>query len=576
MIRDVLVIFKTHLDIGFCDLAENVVKQYLETFIPAAIKRGYELKDTDTPYIWTVGSWLIHEALKSDTDGSVAQAVQDGIITWHGLPFTSFTETMSKELFRYGLSLSQQLDRRFGKKTLAAKMSDVPGHTKAMIPFMAEAGIEFLHLGVNPAYSLPPIPPLCRWKNGKEEILLMYQSDYGNTMEADDFVITFGFTHDNTGPQSVEEIQQLYRDLRTKYPGATVRAATLNDAAVKLRAIKETLPVVTGEIGDLWIQNAGTDPKKVSLYRQLLRHIEKDGITSDLSDNLLLIPEHTWGGFEFMFPDFQSYLLSDFEKVPQKEKALYEQSWQEQRSYIDKAQAVLGTHYIYDVKEPDITAMNEMDVPPLAFEVSWQLFDRKDYKRFIQQYIKKEMQQVEWVWQDNTKFKLPDYNGGVYPAYPQKAYTDGTKTVVQLTFDENIAQTQGLPKLYAILQGNTIEIRWFGQKANRLPQAYWFKWKGLQEKNWQIRKLGEWIDASDVIYSPLLSATDYGVRNAQVEIESLDAPLVAPYGRRLLDAKQPNDPQNMYFNLYNNIWGCNHPMWYQDDSHFRFVLHERQ
>lgn len=572
MIQDVLVIFKTHLDIGFCDLAEKVVKRYLDTFIPAAIKRGYELKSTDTPYIWTVGSWLIHEALKQDTRGTVEKAIRDGIIAWHGLPFTSFTETMSKELLEYGLSLSRSLDRRFGKTTVAAKMSDVPGHTKAMIPYLTQAGIEFLHLGVNPAYKLPPIPPLCRWRNGEEELTLMYQSDYGNTMEFEDFVITFGFTHDNTGPQSAEEIKKLYADLRAKYPGATVRAATLNDAAIKLRAVKETLPVVTGEIGDLWIQNAGTDPKKVSLYRDLLRHIEREGIPGDLSDSLLLIPEHTWGGFEFMFPDFTNYLLKDFEKVPQAEKALYEQSWQEQRDYVDKAQKVLGTQYTYDVIKPNVAAMEEIPLPPLPFEVSWQLFDRKDYERFISQYMKEEMQQVEWVRQDNTKFMLPDYDGGIYPAHPRKAYTDGTATVVQLRFDEDIAGAQGLPELYAVLQANTIEIRWFGQVANRLPQAYWLKVKGQKEKNWQIRKLGQWIDADDVIYSPLLAATDYGVRNGQVEIESVDAPLVAPYGRRLLDAKGPGDPQDMYFNLYNNIWGCNHPMWYDDDSRFRFVI----
>ncbi len=576
MVKDVLVIFKTHLDIGFCDLAQSVVDSYLQKFIPNAIRRGYELKSTDTPYIWTVGSWLIYEALKNDVDGAVERAIQDGIITWHGLPFTSFTESMSKELFAYGLSLSDRLDRRFGKTTIAAKMTDVPGHTKAMIPYLAKAGIEFLHLGVNPAYKLPPIPPLCRWQNGEDEIVLMYQSDYGNTMEFENFVITFGFTHDNKGPQSVEEIQAIYADLRAKYPYATVRAATLNDAALKLREIKHTLPVVTQEIGDLWIQNVGTDPKKVSLYRDLLRHIEKEGVQEEISDNLLLIPEHTWGGWEFMFPDYTNYFLKDFEKVPQTERALYEQSWQEKREYVDKAQQALYTNYTYLVEKPDVTAMAEIPVTALPFEVSWQLFDRCDYARFIKGYMKPEMQQVEWVWQDNTKFRLPDYQGGIFPAIPRKAYTDGKVTVVHLTFEEAVAQEQGLPELYAIWQDQRIELRWLGQKANRLPQAYWFKWKGLEESEWEIRKLGQWIKADEVLYSPLLAATDFGVRNRQVTIESLDAPLVAPYGRRLLDVKAPDDRQDLYINLYNNIWGCNHPMWYDDDSRFRFVIHKNK
>ena len=51
-----------------------MVNNYLTHFIPNAIKRGYELKDTDTPFIWTTGSWLINEALKTDSDGSVTKA----------------------------------------------------------------------------------------------------------------------------------------------------------------------------------------------------------------------------------------------------------------------------------------------------------------------------------------------------------------------------------------------------------------------------------------------------------------------------------------------------------------------
>ncbi len=576
MINDVLVIFKTHLDIGFCDLGHKVIRRYLEEFIPNAIERGYALKDTDTPYIWTVGSWLVYEALKRDTDGRVAQAIREGIIAWHGLPFTTFTESMNRQLFEYGLSLSQELDRRFGKTTIAAKMSDVPGHTKAMIPSMVNAGIEFLHLGVNPAYKLPPIPPLCRWQNGEDEIILMYQSDYGDTMVFDDFVITFGFTHDNTGPQTIEEIQALYARLREQYPHANIRAATLNDVAIKLREIKHTLPIVTKEIGDLWIQNVGTDPKKVGVYRDLLRHIERHGIQGDISDNLLLVPEHTWGGWEFMFPDFETYLLIDFEQVPREKKIPYEQSWQEKREYTTKACDALGIVAPYCVHRPDVSNMQEIPLPSLDFKVSWQLFDRNDYARFIRGYMKEEMQTVEWVWQDNTKFGLPNYQGGIFPAIPRRAYTDGVQTVIELTFEKQIAKEQGLPQLYAILQDNRIEIRWLGQKANRLPQAYWFKWLGLEEADWQIRKLGQWIAADDVLYSPLLAATDYGVRNKSVTIESLDATLVAPYGRRLLDVKAPKDPQDLYFNLYNNIWGCNHPMWYSDDSRFRFIVKPRK
>lgn len=59
MVQRVYLVFKTHLDIGFTDLGSSIVDKYLHSFIPNAIKRGYEMKNTKTPYVWTTGSWLI-------------------------------------------------------------------------------------------------------------------------------------------------------------------------------------------------------------------------------------------------------------------------------------------------------------------------------------------------------------------------------------------------------------------------------------------------------------------------------------------------------------------------------------
>lgn len=114
--KEVLILFKTHLDVGFTDYSESIIEKYLNTYIPNAIRVGYELKETDTPFIWTVGSWLINEALKRDADGSVERAVRDGILSWHALPFTTHTELMNTELFEYALDISESLDKRFGKK----------------------------------------------------------------------------------------------------------------------------------------------------------------------------------------------------------------------------------------------------------------------------------------------------------------------------------------------------------------------------------------------------------------------------------------------------------------------------
>ena len=89
-----------------------------------------------------------------------------------------------------------------------------------------------------------------------------------------------------------------------------------------------------------------------------------------------------------------------------------------------------------------------------------------------------------------------------------------------------------------------------------------------------MHKLGTWIRPNDVIGSPLIAAIDDGVRNAMTHIRTLDAALVAPYGRRLLQYQTDTSDltEDMYFNLYNNIWNTNFPMWYEDDAVFRFTL----
>ncbi len=575
MVKKVYLIFKTHLDIGFTDLGQNVVNTYLTRFIPEAIKRGYELKGTDTPYIWTTGSWLINEALKKD-DGTMDKAIKDGIISWHALPFTSFCETYSKELFEYALSLSESLDKAYGKKTIAAKMSDVPGHTKAIVPFLKKHGVEFLHLGINVAWPLPKTPPVFRWKNGEDEITVMYQDGYGADMVFEDFAVSFGFTNDNMGPQSAAAIKKIYADLKERYPDAEIKASTLNDIALAIRDIKDTLPVIENEIGDPWVQNAGTDPKKVSLYMELLRHIEKNGISGDISNTLLCVPEHTWGcDQKTWFPNYSDWYVEDFARTEgSQQRAYFESSWEEQREYVYKAQEILGTSYEYKVEKPDLTGFTETEIPEQSFELSWQLFDNDDYLRFMAKCLtpgnSDPIRAKLWATLDNIKFGLPPYKGGIYKALPQKAYKKDEKLIIELAFEKSIAEKHGLPSPWLIIEGNNVEVRWFGAKVNRLPQAYWFKVKG-KEESWQVRKIGQWIDPSDSLLNPELMATDYGVKNSTFEIQTLDTMLVAPYGRVMLD-KKATDKQDMYFNLYNNIWGCNQPMWYSDDSRFRFKI----
>ncbi len=159
------LVFKTHLDIGFTDYAANVVRKYHSQFIPQAIALAAQTRATGAHFRWTVGAWLIYDYLEqADSSGRrlMEDAIAAGDIVWHALPFTTHTELMDESLFRYGLSYAQRLDARFGRKTIAGKMTDVPGHTRAMVPLLHEAGVRLLHLGVNPVSAVPDVPPVFR------------------------------------------------------------------------------------------------------------------------------------------------------------------------------------------------------------------------------------------------------------------------------------------------------------------------------------------------------------------------------------------------------------------------------
>lgn len=393
MTKTLHVVFKTHLDIGFTDLAKEVVQQYLTDFIPRALQIGEEVPEQ---FVWTTGSWLIHfylnhpEVSESDKKRMV-RAIKRGTIKWHGLPVTFHSELMDQPLFEYGLSLSQNLDQAYGTRTVAAKLTDVPGHTIGIVPLMAKAGLKYLHIGVNASSALPNVPEMFLWRNQDgSELVVHYAQDYGETFirEGWDEMLYFAHSHDNAGPpKDSQEVIELMARLGEEHPEAVIVASSLDDFAEAAWEKRQTLPVIEEEIGDTWIHGVASDPKKIADYLSLLRLRDQwlaDGqwtVSSqeyqNFSEQLMLVAEHTWGGNGNVFlPDYTNYLIEDFQAArqrdvitfnhdrstmdfgdlmalistdiesevfrPKRSYGLYEESWQEQRDYLTAAVACLS------------------------------------------------------------------------------------------------------------------------------------------------------------------------------------------------------------------------------------------
>ena len=65
-IKRILVLFKTHLDVGFTDYAGSIMQKYRTTYIPNALRTARALREEGTGdrLIWTTGSFLIWDYLR--------------------------------------------------------------------------------------------------------------------------------------------------------------------------------------------------------------------------------------------------------------------------------------------------------------------------------------------------------------------------------------------------------------------------------------------------------------------------------------------------------------------------------
>lgn len=359
-VRTVHLVAKTHLDLGFTALAAEVEARYLGELFPRAIATAAALAERGGPerLVWSTGSWILHRAL-DDPDRAraavVADAVRRGHLAWHALPLTFHAELLDAPLVRSALGISAELDERFGRRTVAAKMTDVPGHTRALVPMLAEAGIRFLHLGVNPAWPVPDVPPVFRWRSpdGAEVVVAYQAGGYGGLVEVPGCPEVLAFLHagDNAGPPSVDEVVAAHAELGARFPGAEVRASTLDAFARALDGSGAVgqLTVVTAEIGDPWLFGAGSDPQKVAGYRSLLR--ARTSAAAELAPaeqravdrQLLLVAEHTWGlDQKEVLPSEPAWDAGALRSLRASAAGRrFEASWAEQRAYVDAAADLL-------------------------------------------------------------------------------------------------------------------------------------------------------------------------------------------------------------------------------------------
>lgn len=664
--KKVIVVSKTHLDLGFTDYAENIRQKYIDMFIPEAIDLAESVnKDGKKYFVWTTGSWILKEALNvPERKAKLEKAIREGNIAPHAMPFTTHTELLDEDSLDFGLSIVDGLDELRGRKTVAAKMTDVPGHTKGLVPYLAKHGIKLLHIGVNGASALVDVPPCFLWKNGDSEVVVIYSGAYGGAFKSDlvEEILYFDHTLDNHGAPSPEKVLAHFDEIQKQYPGYEITAGTMDDFADVIWEKRNELPVFEGEMGDSWIHGSTTDPYKSASLRTLIRLKNQwlaEGTLSrdsdeykNLADAILCIAEHTCGmDSKTYFSDYGHYLKKDFIKARKKDKVQFrhlfsdlpqsilplvslfdgkrkrgyysviEKSWAEQRKYIDKALSALGSEHreeaekaISDLRPTmakEITDSGEKTlekgkwslklneyggIGSLTFDgksvirenekpaVTYRSFCNADYDYWLTHYSRDLDETAVWALGDFARPNLKTFEGkypaGRFPYKAEKIHSEGESVTVNLTCDKKLCDELGAPRLIQITyslseNGLGIDVSWYGKDANRLTEAIYFSLFPDADKV-MLRKLGTLVSPDEV--------TDKGSRNLHAvqsviwngfEAENIHCPLVSFGGGKILEFDNKLEDirkDGISFVLYNNVWGTNFPLWYEDNAKFTFNI----
>lgn len=328
-VQEIVVVFKSHFDIGYTHLASEVVHGYQTTTIDNALKVVDANKNLprEQQFVWTIPGWPMKKIMEdwpgqtAERKSKIEQAFLDGRFAVHALPFTMQTEMQAPEALVRGLEFSSSIARKANKPIpTSAKMTDVPEHSWIMPTLLKQAGVRFLHLGCNPG-STPPDVPVLFWWQGPDgsRVLTMYSRLYGSPIfpPADwhhKTWLAMMMRGDNAGPPSPEEVKNIMDEIRKKLPNVKITVGQLDDFADRILKEDLSLPVVASDMPDTWIHGVMCDPAGVKLSRQtlpalymtealntMLQHngVPAKNISQTIADsyeNSLLYYEHTWGG----------------------------------------------------------------------------------------------------------------------------------------------------------------------------------------------------------------------------------------------------------------------------------------
>ncbi|XP_053402120.1 uncharacterized protein LOC123550399 isoform X2 [Mercenaria mercenaria] len=608
-IKHVHLIFMNHLDVGYAlpsslGYLGNVLNKYFTEYFPRAIKVAFDLPLLGyvERFVYTTHPWLVSLYLDcppnlmlpsgiklqcpdAQNRSNFIDAINLGLITWHAGPMNMEFEMMDESMNEFGIQLSLDLDKRFGinRKYRTVSQRDVPGTTQAVIPVLKKMGISALSIGVNGATCPAAVPPVFLWKNGNQSLITLYHprgypNQYGSTpmkpgglskkdcamVPGLDHALCFAFRSDNDGPPvDFEEVLNVYEIARAQFPNAKINASKFEDFVAELVPYQSSLPVFTQEMGDVWIQGAGSDPLKTALLRAQYRvraNCIKSGKCSlddprvyNASRFMLKLAEHTWGsnggivdGIHWTNDQFYKML-----KIPHSGFQNASRYWDEQRYMTNLAIEALGNHTVVeDLKQefknimpklPDITDFSQVDISSshkcgefeLKFDKQGALIQLKDpsgqdwatTERPVGKFVYRTYNQTDFdeFFNATTPFSKDFFLGigkpnmtknskaesGVWDTKVNALFAskDSSQLVVMLSMVDPVTRTYYGAPLEVSLEytcsntGIDIVLQWFSKVPTRLPEGMHFVFTPVEKPGykWWVNKIEDLIDPLNVV-----------------------------------------------------------------------------
>lgn len=325
-VEEIVIVFKTHFDIGYTDYAEAVVQQYSTSMMENAFNIIERSKDRapEKQFVWTVSGWpmlqMINQSLP-DVRSKIESALMNGRFVIHALPFTIEAESSDPETLVRGMNISSAISRKYGLPlAIDAKMSDVPSHSWMLPTLLTHSGVTFLHIGSNPAPRTPDVPVLFWWEgpDGSRLMTMYWEKNYGTSLlPAPNWPyktwLAIMQSGNNAGPPTPETIDKYLAEIREKAPNAKVSIGQMADFYNAIIKENPSLPIVRGDMPDTWIHGYMSMPREVKDSRRISRDLFSleslntlydiwsskgyniSGLLSDAYTNKLLFDEHTFG-----------------------------------------------------------------------------------------------------------------------------------------------------------------------------------------------------------------------------------------------------------------------------------------